>query len=67
MPLWLRNFTFKELNDFYDSESKAYENATKGENTTTVIDSSGKVKAPNFLQGKSKPTNTSYNTGTSKS
>lgn len=67
MPLWLRNFTFKELNDFYDSESKAYEQATKGDNSQTMVDSSGMVKAPSFLQGKSKPTSTSYNTGVSKS
>lgn len=67
MPIWLRNYTFKELNDFYESESKAYEKATKGDNSQTMVDSSGMVKAPNFLKGKTKPTKTSYNTGASNS
>lgn len=67
MPLWLRNFTFQELNRFYEDESKAYEQATKDQNSQTMVDSSGMVKAPSFLKGKTKPTKTSYNTGASKS
>lgn len=66
MPLWLRNYTFTQLNEFYDAESKAYEKATKGENTQTMVDSSGMVKAPDFLKGKSKPSKSSYNTEASK-
>ena len=67
MPIWLRNYTFRELNDFYEAESKAYDQAVKGENTQTLVDSSGMAKVPGFLKGKSKPTKSSYNTGASKS
>tara|TARA_R110000796_G_scaffold46646_7_gene112810 strand:- start:4090 stop:4350 length:261 start_codon:yes stop_codon:yes gene_type:complete len=67
MPLWLRKYTFKELNDFYEAEQKAHDNASKGDKSTTLVDSSGKVTTPNFLKGKSKPTNVSYGNGASKS
>ena len=31
MPIWLRKYiTFREINDYYDEEKKAYENAKKG-------------------------------------
>ena len=28
MPIWLRNFTFKEINDFYEKEKEEYEKAS---------------------------------------
>ena len=30
MPIWLRNFTFKKLNEFYEAQSKS--NNPKGKN-----------------------------------
>tara|TARA_R110001592_G_scaffold99985_3_gene284257 strand:+ start:682 stop:987 length:306 start_codon:yes stop_codon:yes gene_type:complete len=47
MPIWLRHFTFNEIQKHYSEEKQAYEN--KGDGTKTVIDSDGKVKAPEFL------------------
>jgi len=49
MPIWLRRFTFSEIQKYYDEEKKAYEN--KGNGSKTVIGSDGKVKAPEFLKG----------------
>jgi hypothetical protein len=28
MPIWLRNFTFKKMNDYYEEESKASKKGT---------------------------------------
>jgi hypothetical protein len=56
MPIWLRNFTFHKINEFYEKENKMYEDAKKG-NKTTVIDSQGQVKAPEFV----KKTKVNYN------
>ena len=47
MPIWLRHFTFSEIQKHYHEEKQSYEN--KGDGTKTVIDSDGKVKSPEFL------------------
>ena len=49
MPIWLRKFTFHEINEFYKKENEEYEKAkTKNSNRKTVIPKSGKVSPPNF-------------------
>jgi hypothetical protein len=49
MPIWLRRFTFNEIKTFYDKESEEYEKSSnKGK--TTIIDSKGKIQAPEFLR-----------------
>ena len=58
MPVWLRKFTFKEINDFYTEQNKEYEKATN-QGSTTVMDSTGKVNPanlPHFARGSSKRT-----------
>jgi len=50
MPIWLRRFTFSEIQKYYDDEKQAYENKDKS-GSKTVIDSEGKIKAPEFLSG----------------
>ena len=50
MPIWLRRFTFNEIQKFYDEEKKAYENSSKP-GSKTVISADGKVEAPEFLKG----------------
>ena len=51
MPIWLRRFTFNEIQKHYDAESKAYENINSNNSTSkTVIDQDGKIKAPEFLK-----------------
>jgi hypothetical protein len=56
MPIWLRNFTFHELKSFYDKEAQEYEKASKGKDTTTIIDSQGNVNVPEFMRSAKKPT-----------
>ena len=48
MPRWLRQFTFNKINDFYKKESEVNENASKGKNSNTLMDSSGKINRENF-------------------
>ena len=50
MPIWLRKFTFKEIKDFYEDEKKEYEEAKSGGNSSTLVDSTGKVNPANFPQ-----------------
>jgi len=47
MPRWLRQFTFNKINDFYKKESEVNENASKGKNSNTLMDSSGKINREN--------------------
>jgi hypothetical protein len=51
MPIWLRNFTFNKMKEHYDKEAaemkKAQGKSTGGD---TVIDSEGKIKAPEHLK-----------------
>ena len=48
MPIWLRKYTFKLIKDYYDKEKKAMEDAKKGKDQQTIIDSSGKITPPQF-------------------
>jgi len=60
MPIWLRNFTFNKMREHFEEEAtqmkKAQGSSSPG---TTVIDSEGKVKAPEHIQNaKRSPTYT---------
>jgi len=49
MPRWLRLFTFNKINDFYQKQNEANENASKGgSNKSTLIDPSGQVHRENW-------------------
>ena len=51
MPIWLRKFTFDQINAFYSKkQQQQQEQQSKNPNQKTVIDSTGKVKAPEFLK-----------------
>ena len=50
MPIWLRRYTFSEIDKFYKKESKAHEDAKTGKNQKTMISSDGKVNTPEFLK-----------------
>jgi hypothetical protein len=58
MPIWLRRFTFQQMQTHYAEEKSAIENKGKPGNKT-VIDSDGKVKLPELLQNKTSPSNQS--------
>jgi hypothetical protein len=51
MPIWLRKFTFNEIQKFYQEEKESIENAKSGnQGKKTLVDPSGKVNTPEFLQ-----------------
>ena len=49
MPIWLRKFTFREIQKWYAEEKEAIENQ-QNSGKTSLVDSSGKVNAPAFRQ-----------------
>ncbi len=53
MPIWLRRFTFKEIQEFYEKEQESYKKANQ-KGTSTLIDSSGKVNKPQFANASPK-------------
>jgi len=53
MPVWLRKFTFKNIQDYYDSE-KIKENASQTSGKTSLVGEDGKVNVPAFKNA-SKP------------
>lgn len=56
MPIWLRNYTFSLINEHYEKEKKAYEDAnkTKKGNSKTLIGSDGKISSKNIAKNFSK-------------
>ena len=54
MPIWLRLFTFKNINDHYEKEHEEYNKAVgKGE---TLTNKTKVFKPPAALQNSSQPT-----------
>jgi hypothetical protein len=54
MPIWLRKFTFIQIQNFYKEEEEAIKNKGK-KGSQTVINSEGQVKAPEFMQKPNNP------------
>lgn len=51
MPIWLRKFTFSEIDNFYKDEKSAFENAKNGnKGNKTLVSSEGKINTPAFAQ-----------------
>jgi len=48
MPIWLRKFTFHEINEYNKNQNKKAEEASKGKGKKSMVDSSGKVNRPTF-------------------
>jgi len=36
MPIWLRNFTFQKMNEFYEKEAEEASKASKGKGSTSM-------------------------------
>tara|TARA_R110001583_G_scaffold7581_1_gene37481 strand:- start:1315 stop:1626 length:312 start_codon:yes stop_codon:yes gene_type:complete len=49
MPIWLRKFTFKEINDFYEAEQAAMKKEQSA-GKTSLVNSEGKINTPQFKQ-----------------
>ena len=55
MPVWLRKYTFSEIEKFYQEEKREHENiSNKGKGTKNMINSDGKINTPDFTSA-SKP------------
>jgi hypothetical protein len=65
MPVWLRKFTFNEINEFYKTEHESYKKSSNP-NTSTLMDSSGKINSPEFMKNVKKPNQPNYVTRASK-
>ena len=53
LPIWLRKYIYKEIEDHYKEEKKAHENAKKGNKSggnKTLVSADGKVNTPAFAQ-----------------
>jgi hypothetical protein len=51
MPIWLRRFTFIEIQNYYKEEKEAFENKSSSNGgKQTVINSDGTIKTPELLQ-----------------
>ena len=51
MPIWLRKFTFTQIQNYYKEEQEATENkASSGKGKQTVVNSDGTIKAPDLFQ-----------------
>jgi hypothetical protein len=51
MPVWLRKFTFSEIDKYYkeeDAATKAAQSKTKG--AKNMVDSDGKINTPSFAE-----------------
>ena len=49
MPTWLRNFTFNKIQDFHNEQNNRI-NSQTNEGEKTLVNSSGKVNTPNFVE-----------------
>lgn len=47
MPIWLRNFTFQKINEFYEKEAEQINKANKG-NSSNSIPQGPAIKQPSY-------------------
>tara|TARA_R110000744_G_scaffold40846_1_gene92701 strand:+ start:547 stop:756 length:210 start_codon:yes stop_codon:yes gene_type:complete len=68
MPIWLRNFTFSQINDYYVRENVEMKKVQGKSSSSKSITTDGKVTSPEFLKNaKSKPSpTTNYSTKASR-
>ena len=65
MPIWLRKFTFSQIQKHYEDEAAEYEKA-QNSGKTTLIDSSGNVNKSEFSNATKSITPPTYVTKASK-
>lgn len=63
MPIWLRKFTYSEMQSYYEEEKKANEKASNGgKGAKNLVNTDGKVNTPAFAEAsKAYKGKTSYN------
>ena len=50
MPIWLRKFTYSEINNFYEEEKKAMKMLLMEERAKNLVNTDGKVNVPAFAE-----------------
>ena len=50
MSIWLRNFTFQQINDHYEEENNQVKQAQGKSGNSKSITTDGKVTSPEFLK-----------------
>ena len=51
MPIWLRKFTYSEMQSYYEEEKKANEKASNGgKGAKNLVNTDGKVNTPAFAE-----------------
>jgi len=48
MPIWLRKFIYHEIQTYYDKEKQEIEKASRGKNSSSIINPDGTVNKQNF-------------------
>lgn len=48
MPIWLRKFTFQQIQDYNNKKNEDIKAANKGGNKTSLVDSAGNVNKQQF-------------------
>lgn len=61
MPIWLRNFTFKEINEFYEREKEEYEKSAGKQKVSANTDPnklksiSKNIQVPSYVTNAKRP------------
>tara|TARA_B100001113_G_C20745832_1_gene464401 strand:- start:66 stop:410 length:345 start_codon:yes stop_codon:yes gene_type:complete len=50
MPIWLRKFTFTEIQNYVTEENKKIKEAQEGKGKQTLVNSDGKINRPEFAK-----------------
>ena len=51
MPIWLRKYTFSEIEKFYKEEKTSHENAQNGGKVAkNLVNADGKINTPAFAE-----------------
>ena len=51
MPIWLRKFTYSEMQSYYEEEKKANEKASNGgKGSKNLVNTDGKINTPAFAE-----------------
>ncbi len=50
LPIWLRKFTFSEIDNYNKEQNKKQKEAYEGKGKQTLVSSDGKVNAPEFAK-----------------
>ena len=50
LPIWLRKFTFSEIDNYNKEQNKKYKEAQEGKGKQTLVNSDGKINTPEFMK-----------------